>query len=685
MSSLPINLARVPNLLSTRLSLGSLSRTNVSLLGVQTQLSTGRAINRPSDDAVRASAIGVLDDRLNVAQQRKRNLDHAGSVLDNLDTTLGNITDLVRQAQTIASSQIGAQSDATTRSQQAVIIDSILASLFSAANQQTSGVHFFGGSTPGAPPVSQLNGGYRYNARGSGLLTDLGPGNQIPITLGGDNAIGETSARLRSSLDLNPGLNLTDPLAALRGARGQGVRTGAFNLQFGAGPVAVVNLDGAQNVQEVVNKLTDAIRQYETDNSVTVLGPGGVSITGGGLSIDVVAGPSNLVFSDTANGTTAADLGLTLTPFSSGTPNGQDLDPVLSLTTRLNTISSLTLPLGSLRLRQTVGAVSTTRDVDLSGAQTIDDVRNLIEGAGAGVRLQIDPTGRGLTLTSEVAGQILSVEEVAGNNFTATQLGLRSLTGSTATTDFNAGRGVQIVDGRVNPVTQVVDRPVNTDFRVTLGNGQFFDVDLRPQDLASVNTVISRISAEFAAAVGTQNNPGAPALAAGDLTVGLTDGANGIAFTQTVGPGAVSVSQLNNSAAAGDLGLLNLTPQGGSFVAQDRAGIRVDNLFSDLIDLREALRRNDSTGITIAGERLTASGERITQAQALVGTYSQRVVQAKDRLEDQNIVDTQLKSTLQDTDFAEAASRFSLLQTQLQATLQSTAQFQARSLLDFLR
>ena len=129
MTVLPINIARVPNLLSQRLSLSNLGRTSLSLLDVQTQLATGRQINRPSDDSVKASAISVLDDRLAVAQQRNRNLSHATSVLDTLDTSIGGITDLVRQAQTIASSQVGVQSDAQTRSQQAVVVDSLISSL----------------------------------------------------------------------------------------------------------------------------------------------------------------------------------------------------------------------------------------------------------------------------------------------------------------------------------------------------------------------------------------------------------------------------------------------------------------------------------------------------------------------------------------------------------------------------
>lgn len=48
------------------------------------------------------------------------------------------------------------------------------------------------------------------------------------------------------------------------------------------------------------------------------------------------------------------------------------------------------------------------------------------------------------------------------------------------------------------------------------------------------------------------------------------------------------------------------------------------------------------------------------------------------------MVDLQVLSSLQDVDYAEAATRFSLLQTQLEAGLRVTATQGSVSLLDFL-
>lgn len=678
MPAIPASIGRVSNLLTSQVFLSNFQRTNLALLQVQSQLASGQAVNRPSDDAVRASAITAINDRLGQAEQRTRNLSHASGILGALDTALGDVTDLVEQARSIASSQIGLTSDTTTRAQQATVVDAMIRQLYDVANRSQAGVYLFGGSTPGRAPVQQTGtGGYRYVGTGSGLTTDLGTGFAIPITLGGDNAVGEISARLRSSLDFNPGLTGSTRLADVNGARGLGIAPGSVAFTFNGGPMGTVDLSNVGSVQDVIAQMTAAIRQYEADNSVTVLGPGGVSMSGGSLSIDVVAGGS-LAFTDTTGGSTGADLGLTAAAFTPTSAVGQDLDPRLTGLTPLSAVGGLTLPLGTIRIRMTQGASSQFRDVDLSSAQTIDDLRNLIEGSGLGVRVRVNAAGTGIDVYNEVAGPAMSIEEVGGT--TATQLGIRTLDLSTRASDFNNGRGVRIVDGATDPVTGLPDPARDVDFVVHLGNGNSFTVDLRPQDMTDVQSILARINAEAAAAVTAGSIP------AGAFNATLTTGANGIAFQDLGGLGAITVTKSNNSAAAEDLGLLNGTWNGGSatFVAQDRAGVRVNNLFTHLLDLRDALVRDDSSGITLAGEQLTTAGERVLQAHGLVGSYAQTVQRATDHLEDQKLLDIKTRSELQDLDYSAAAVRFSLLQTQLQAAMQTAASLQSRTLFDFL-
>ncbi len=692
MSSIPANLSRVPNMLSSQLLLSSLSRTNVDLLTIQQQMSSGKRVTRYSDDPIAAGAIGVLRQRLTQGSQVLQNLSLAQNTLDFADSSLGDATDLVQEAKSIASGQIGVTSTTATRSTQAVVIDGMLNSLYQLANRQTNGLYIFGGSTATSAPVVEMHGGYRYVGRGNGLIAQLGSASDVPITIGGDNAIGASSARLKGTVDLNPGLTGSTRLSDLGGGRSFGISKGTVQFSFNGGPTATVDLSHADTVQDVQNALTSAIQQYETDNSVTVLGPGGVSLSGGSISINVIGGLPNppLTFTDIGTGQTAADLGLSQSSFTASVPNGKDLNPRLNLLTPLSAVSGLTTPLGTIRFRFTSSAGAAVTDVDLSSAQSIDDIRNLIESQVQGVRVQVNAAGNGIDIFNEVAGPSLSIEPTGTAPDTASQLGIRSLGLATRTSDYNDGRGVRIVDGRADPVTGTVTRALNTDLRITLGNGQAFDVDFRPQDLVDTQSIIARINAEFTAAVGQPPvNASAPILTAGDFTAGLSISGNGITLTQTLGgtPSAIQVEKLNNSSAIQDLGLSTGTYNAGSatFTAQDPAAISVDNIFTALVRLRDALRADDSNGITVAGGALDDQVDRLSQSRALVGVYANRILAATNRQTSENTTNEAVRSQLQDVDYSEASIRFTLLRTQLQAALQTGASSQNLSLLDFLR
>jgi flagellin-like hook-associated protein FlgL len=68
----------------------------------------------------------------------------------------------------------------------------------------------------------------------------------------------------------------------------------------------------------------------------------------------------------------------------------------------------------------------------------------------------------------------------------------------------------------------------------------------------------------------------------------------------------------------------------------------------------------------------------------VVGGYGQLIESASQREAERAVMDETVRSQLRDIDFTEAASRFTLLQTQLEAGLRTTAMASQRSLLDFL-
>lgn len=685
MGVMPANVGRVSNLLMSQVALGRLSKTNLELFQVQQQLSTGRAIHRVSDDAVKAATIGVLDDRIERAQQRQRNIAHARAALGDLDRALGEAMDGVLEAKEIASTQVGLGFGAADRAAQSVIVSQLMQGMLATANRESVAGHVFGGSQPGTRPVVEFRGGYRFVSSGDGIRTDIGLGGGVPITLGSGSGVGATSARVRGAVDFNPGATAATRLADLDGARSLGVSLGEIEFSVGGGARVKLDLSEADTLGDIADAVEAAIRQYEADNSVTVLGPGGVSIGVNGLVFDMAAGPGpTLEFFDIGAGVTAQDLGLAgLTLQDGGVEAGLDVRPRLTLSTPIAALQGVAPPLGQIRVNNAGG----TAIVDLSAATTLEDVKNAIEATNLGVRVVINQSGTGIDVVNEVSGGrslAMSIEEISGNGLTATKLGIRTFAASTLITDFNDGRGVSIVANAIDPITGLPSPALDVDFEIVLGDAANtrISVDLRPQDMVTVQTVLDRINSQAAAGLT------AAGLAPGDLVAELADGGNGFVLRQNAGfPGAVRVEAKNNSQAAKMLGLLEGSWDGpaSSLRGIDTAKVRVDNVFSHLADLRDSLANNDTVGIALAGEAIERSVGTLTEVRGLVGGYARRVDFAERLEEDQETMDLTIRSELRDVDFAAAASRLGLLQTQLEAGYRTSSSTLQLTLLDFLR
>ena len=135
MSSIPSNFGRMPDLLRSNLALANITRSNLDIFRVSNQISSGKMISKPSDDAVKSVAIAAVQSRLERGDQRARNLETAGSSLATIDQALSESSDLILQAQTIASQQVNTGTSSEERASEAVVIDSIIQGLFQIGNR----------------------------------------------------------------------------------------------------------------------------------------------------------------------------------------------------------------------------------------------------------------------------------------------------------------------------------------------------------------------------------------------------------------------------------------------------------------------------------------------------------------------------------------------------------------------
>lgn len=650
MSTISPLLSRTSNLMSSELLRRRLQETQRELLIAQDQASTGKILSRGSDAPQNISAVLHLNQSKILREQQQLNLEHARGVLNFGDASLQDITDILIEAQQIASSQIGIGSDATTRSTQAEVIDAQLAGAIEAANRQFNGLAIFGGNngaSDGNAVFESFLGGVRYTGGDLSLTNDGGALTDLTFNSNGLDAFGALSSRVKTLVDIDPQANGDVLLRDIDGARERGYAAGAVNVTVNGVPT-VVDLGTADTLDDVVTRINDAITNLDPAAGSIAIGPGGYTLTAN-------AG-STITIADALGGTTAADLGIGLTAVSASVAGG-DLNVKLSERTAL---SSFATPIDfASGLQITHG--ENTEIADFSSATTVQDLQNVIESLNLGLRLSINDDGSGLDLVSEVSGIELSIGENGGT--TAEDLGLRTFGNTTLLSDFRGGVGVQTTD---------TGEP---DLDITLHNGTNFTVDL-----SSASTVADVISLTQAAATTAGVTVGV------DFDIALAGTGNGFSVTDnTVGASDFVVTNAGLSFAAENLGIKVNAGAGAAIAGEDNSKVRVENFFTHLQELSNALRNNDETGITIAGTAIEDDIDSVVSARARVGVQARRVEDQLTLIQDRDIQEQTMLSQLQDADLTEVLTRFQQLQLQLQASLQVGSASQQLSLLDFLR
>lgn len=640
MASIPSNLPRVSNNLRTSITTQNLLGTQTRLLKVQNQLATGKQLSTPSDNPGSAAIIQSIRKTLEQRDAYLANLKFAQSQLGTVDTTLGELTDLLREADQIASANVGSDVSADARASAAAIIGRIYSQAFSLANRQFEGAYLFAGDRSTAPPFVESGGGVKFVGSTNVLQNDFDEGATLAFMVDGNEVFGALTTRIQGTEDLTPAVTGATRLADLRGATGSGVRLGSIVLGNGS-TAATVDLSRADTLEDVADAINAA-------------GVGGItaSITGDRLTL-TGGGGDDITVQESAGGTTAADLGIArAVGAGAGAPlNGQPLQAKVTPLTRLADLrGGAGLDLSGLNI--TNG--QTAQTIDLSSAVTVEDLLNAVNGSTVNVRAAIADDGRRINLLNPTQGVPLTVGENGGA--TAEQLGIRSFAPGSKLSEFNDGRGIRGVDG--------------VDFTVTDSTGVAFGVDLGAAQ--TVQDVLDAINT-------------AAGLAGAGVSATLATTGNGIVLTDIAGgAGMLSVANAPFSRAVDDLGLD--APAAGNVIAgRDTNAVESRGMFANLIALQNALRGNDQRAITQSAERLKGDLDRIIRVRGETGARVQELEDRQQRLEDQNVTTRALLAEIEDVDFAEAITRFQTLQTALQATLQTAGATLNLSLLDFLQ
>jgi flagellar hook-associated protein 3 FlgL len=185
--------------------LSNLNKNAEELSKLQTQLSSGSQIEKPSDDPVAVSKIMYLNTAIERNEQYESNIDDAVSWNTMTDVSLENIGDILQSVREIT---VQAANDTYSDSDRQALADSVdqmIEQIVQDANTMYDSRYLFGGTNNKEVPFEITDDGeVQYNGNDEELNVQVSPTLEIPINTSGNK--------------LNSTCNLFDTLVSVKKA-----------------------------------------------------------------------------------------------------------------------------------------------------------------------------------------------------------------------------------------------------------------------------------------------------------------------------------------------------------------------------------------------------------------------------------------------------------------------------------
>ncbi|MBU0984002.1 MAG: flagellar hook-associated protein FlgL [candidate division Zixibacteria bacterium] len=638
---------RVTNAMISGTVVFNLQRSMSRFLDLQTQSSSGRRINKPSDDP-----LGTLRDmeyrtQLSKIEQYQSNISQGKTWLSTYDNTLSDVSNLLSEVKEIVVAMSNDTVLEGVRQSTANDIRAIQEQLLSLANTQTGRRNIFSGFKTTTPPLQLTNNGAIYRGDNGAIQFEIDSGVRQTVNLTADKVFLASLGILGENADLNVGVTDNTLLADLHGGSGVDLTTGTFTVADvnSALPPVTIDLTGAVTVGDAIT----AINTQLTAGGITNL-TASISADGNSISLD----------------TTETGLISGATPLKNlNSGNGIDLEP------------------GKILVTDDAGI---NVQIDFSGAATVDDVitafnTQMIASGVNNVTMGLNATGTGFEINDTNGVPLnLSVRNMNVDEETASDLGIvgtvaPSLTGA----DLNPRVDFDIQDvGGTAAADLGIAGELFTDFTGTDIDPQL-TVDSRLSDLKNLlglgggEIVINqgehllRIDTNDATLVTVQDFIDRINGSALDVTAEINDAGTGIQIINNDPYRTLTIEDEQGSAAAREMGL---------YGAGDMIGA--------LMMLTNALENDDREAVSLLLEPFDQAISHTLGERATIGTSYQRIESTSSRLLDLNLEFTRLLSEVEDADLTRVITDLATQENNYQAALMSAAKIIQPSLLNFM-
>ncbi len=162
----------------------NLQRNSSELFRLQNIVSTGKKINKPSDDPVSLSKILEYDELISRSDQYTENIDHAIGFLGVSDSTLSGVGDILIRAKELAVAQGNDTMNANDRQSASIEVQNLFEELVQLANTKLGDRYIFSGYKTQTEPFSTAGA---YSGDSGEIMVAVGPDATIQTNLPGDS------------------------------------------------------------------------------------------------------------------------------------------------------------------------------------------------------------------------------------------------------------------------------------------------------------------------------------------------------------------------------------------------------------------------------------------------------------------------------------------------------------------
>jgi flagellar hook-associated protein 3 FlgL len=183
---------RITSGMSQRHVLSDLRRVQERLAAAQDQVSSGKRVEKPSDDPLAAERATRLRADLGSTAAYRTSVDESTSWLDATDSALDSLTQIVQHVRELTvQANNGATSDAGRQAIQAQI-DQLTEQAKTTLNGAYDGRYLFSGTATNQPPYTAATGN-AYQGDTGAVVRQIGPGVSVQVNVTADDVLGSVT------------------------------------------------------------------------------------------------------------------------------------------------------------------------------------------------------------------------------------------------------------------------------------------------------------------------------------------------------------------------------------------------------------------------------------------------------------------------------------------------------------